>query len=48
MYPVIDYELIPELKTASLNLKFGIIDESLIMENNSETLIDLRIKLVLE
>jgi len=34
------YKLIPELKTSSPNLEFGIINEFLIMENNSETLID--------
>jgi hypothetical protein len=40
-------EPIPKLKTASLNLEFGIINEFLIMEDSSEILIDLRLKLVL-
>jgi hypothetical protein len=38
---------IPKLKIAYLNLEFGIINEFLIIENSSEILIDLRLKLVL-
>jgi hypothetical protein len=40
-------EPIPKLKIAYLNLEFGIINEFLIIENSSEILIDLRLKLVL-
>jgi len=41
----INYEPIPELITASLNLESGIINEFLIMENSSETFLNLRKKL---
>jgi hypothetical protein len=40
-------EPIPELIIASLNLELRIINEFLIMENSSEILIGLKIKLVL-
>jgi len=42
-YGILLIEPISELKTVSLNLEFGIINEFLIMENSSEIRIDLRI-----